>query len=165
MRQIQSQASSNLWRRCKRDQHVQSVCANGGSTRKSNAAAMRLGLPLSRIAEMYVSALTATTSILIYLPVRVKRDAGMGRPLHAASHFHAHTFASRVEEGIRVQIWSVTTYMARGLVWSIQRPLQGWELDEGGIRSSTLGAWTLCYPNRDQLFSEEVWEKAGIAIR
>jgi hypothetical protein len=147
VRQNHPQVSSNVWRRCQKNQHVQSVCANGGSTRKSNAAALRLGRPLSRIAGMHVSALTARTSILAYLPIEAKRYADKARPLHATSHFHAHTFASRVAEEIRVQIWSVTTYMhmARGLVWSIQRPLQGWEMVEGGIRSSTAGARTLCY--------------------
>lgn len=69
VRQTQRQVSQTSWRRCSSTNIDKAFCANGGSTRKRNAAALRLGSPLSKIAGGCVSALTARTSTLAYLPV------------------------------------------------------------------------------------------------
>jgi hypothetical protein len=103
-------------------------CANGGSTRKSNAAVLRLGRPLSAIVKVCVSALTGRTSSSLLARLG---KAPWGRRTTLARNISFPTAYISPPEAFRVQKGSVAAYMhmARGLVGSIQRPLQGWTIE------------------------------------
>lgn len=143
VRQIRCPRPSCLCRRCPKTNSLRHFLREWRLNTQTDAAALRLGTPLSSIARLYVSALTARTSSFSLLASSGKAPCGQRTTLAryiSSPPAYIH-IASRVAEAIRVEIWSVAAYMhmARGLAWSIQRPAQGWHLKEEGIRSSTAG--------------------------